>query len=229
MGKAIARQWCDRRARDPLTGSLARYEDVFVEQEPVDVTTTRTTPTVPLMAIPSSTLVRVNGGVLRNSLSWWSACGGTPNRWLSVPRPVGPSSMPRRFRSPGEGDLPPPRAQENMRGKARPLSRASAEMGRSTDADGERERARASPKDSLHRRLDKRCFIDGVRSRLDRHVDGALNGRRWLALPNSALATTEGHPSPARRRLLRLLGPNPGSQDDPASTGPASAPISRAG
>ena len=85
-----------------------------------------------------------------------------PNRWLSASRLVGPSSIHQRTGSPHEGDLPPPPAQENVRGKARPLSRASAEMGRSTDADGERERARASPVDSLHRRLDKRCFIDGM-------------------------------------------------------------------
>ena len=35
-------------------------------------------------------------------------------------------------------------------------------MGGSTDADGERERARASPSDSLDRRVDKRCFIDAI-------------------------------------------------------------------
>ena len=35
-------------------------------------------------------------------------------------------------------------------------------MGRSTDADGERECARASPSDSLHRQLDKQCYIDAA-------------------------------------------------------------------
>ena len=132
----------------------------------MDVTTLKTTPTHAMTANPLSTVARVNGGVFRISFSWRRSLGRTtPNRWLSASRPVGPNSMTRRFRLPGEGDLPPPRAQENVRGKARPLSRASAEMGRSTDADGERERARASPSDSLHRRLDKRCFIDGMAKR----------------------------------------------------------------
>jgi len=129
----------------------------------VDVTTLKTTPTHAMTANPLSTVARVNGGVFRMSFSWRRPHRrAIPNRWLSASRLVGPSSMSRRLGLPWEGDLPPPRAQENVRGKARPLSRASAEMGRSTDADGERERARASPADSLHRRLDKRCFIDGT-------------------------------------------------------------------
>ena len=128
----------------------------------MDVTTKRTTPTVPLKATPSSTFARVNGGVLRNSFSWRSARGGTPNRWLSVPRPVGPSSKHRRFGSSHGGDLPPPRAQENAAEKAQPTPvRQRLRWGSSTDADGERECARASPPNSLHRPLDKRCFIDG--------------------------------------------------------------------
>ena len=136
----------------------------FVECKPVDVTTLRATPRVPLKAIPSSTFVRVNGGAFRNPFSWRRSLGRTtPNRWLSVSRPVGPRSKYRRFRSFQAGDLPPPRAQENVAEKARPRSRASAEMGRSTDADGERECARASPLNPLHRPLDKRCFIDGGR------------------------------------------------------------------
>ncbi len=134
---------------------------LFVECKPVDVTTLRATPIVPLKAIPSSTFVRVSGGAFRNSFSWRSAHGGTPNRWLSVSRPVGPRSKSRRFRSSQEGDLPPPRAQENVAEKAQPYPRAWAEMDRSTDADGERECARASPPDSLHRPLDKHSFIDG--------------------------------------------------------------------
>ena len=132
-------------------------------ERPVDVTTLRTTPTSGMTANPLSTVARVNGGVLRIFFSWRRPHGrAIPNRCLSASRYVGPSSIYRRARSPGEGDLPPPRAQENVRGKARPSSRASAGMGRSTDADGERERARASPTDSLHRPLDKRCFIDAT-------------------------------------------------------------------
>jgi len=129
----------------------------------VDVTTLRTTPTSGMMASPLTTVDRVNGGVLRIPISWRrSLIRTTPNRCLSASRPVGPSSIRRRAFPPRAGGRPPPRAQENVRGKARPLSRASAEMGRSTDADGERERARASPSNSLHRRLDKRCFIDAT-------------------------------------------------------------------
>ena len=132
----------------------------------MDVTTLKTTPTHAMTANPLSTVARVNGGVFRIPFSWRRPePRAIPNRWLSASRLVGPSSIQQRTGSPYEGDLPPPRAQENVRGKARPLSRASAEMGRSTDADGERERARASPADSLHRRLDKRCFIDGMAKR----------------------------------------------------------------
>ncbi len=136
---------------------------------PVDVTTLRTTPSSGMAANPLTTVDSVNGGVLRISFSWRrSLVRTTPNRCLSASRPVGPSSILRRALPPHAGGLPPPRAQENVRGKARPLSRASAEIGRSTDADGERAakplcgRARASPPDSLHRRLDKRCFTDGI-------------------------------------------------------------------
>ena len=129
----------------------------------MDVTTLRMTPTHAMTANPLSTVARVNGGVLRISFSWRRPRRrAIPNRWLSASRHVGPSSILRRVHLPNAGDLPPPRAQENVRGRARPLSRATAEMGRSTDADGERERARASPSDSLHRRLDKRCFIDAT-------------------------------------------------------------------
>ena len=130
---------------------------------PVDVTTDRTTPRLALAVIPSSTGVNLNGGVLRMFSSWWRLpFAATPNRWLSVSRPVGPSSsmtggLPRFW------GLPPPRAQENVEEKAQiPRPSTPAEMGRSTDADGERECARASPPDSLHRPLDIRCFIDGL-------------------------------------------------------------------
>ena len=129
----------------------------------VDPRTLRTTPTHAMTANPLSTVARMNGGVLRISFSWRRPHRrAIPNRWLSAIRYVGPSSIPRRSRPPGEGDLPTPRAQENVRRKARPLSRASAEMGRSTDADGERECAETSPSLFLHRRLDKGCFIDGL-------------------------------------------------------------------
>ena len=137
---------------------------LFVECRPVDVTTLRATPRDGMTANPLSTVARVNGGVLRMYVSWWSAWGGAPNRCLSASRPVGPSSKYRRFRSCGQGDLPPPRAQENVAEKAQPLLRATAEMGRSTGADGERECARASPPNSLHRSLDKHCCIDAVSS-----------------------------------------------------------------
>ena len=129
----------------------------------MDVTTLRTTPTSAMTVGPLPTVARVNGGVLRMSFSWRRPRRrAIPNRWLSASRYVGLSSIRRRERRLVQADLPPPRAQENMRGKARPVSRASAEMGRSTDADGERERARASPSNSLHRRLDRPCFIDGT-------------------------------------------------------------------
>ena len=136
---------------------------LFVECKPVDVTTPRATPRVPLKAIPSSTFVRVSGGAFRNSFSWRRLLRQTtPNRWLSVSRLVGPRSKYRRFRSFQAGDLPPPRAQENMAEKAQPeLVRLRLRWDRSTDADGEGECARASPPNSLHRPLDKRCFIDG--------------------------------------------------------------------
>ena len=134
---------------------------VFVEWKPVDVTTLRTTPTMGLGAYPLATPVRVNGGVLRMNSSWRSAHGGTSNRCVSALRPVGPSSIYRRTQSPLKGDLPPPRAQENVAEKAQPWLWASAEMGRSTEADGERECAETFPPHPLHRPLDKRCFIDG--------------------------------------------------------------------
>ncbi len=138
---------------------------LFVECKPVDVTTLRATPRVPLKAIPSSTFVRVSGGAFRNSFSWRRSLGRTtPNRWLSVSRPVGPRSKYRRFRSFQEGDLPPPRAQENMAEKAQPEPvRPRLRWDRSTDADGERECVRNSPPNSLHRPLDKRRLIVGGR------------------------------------------------------------------
>jgi len=146
----------------------------------VDATILRTPPTHAMTENPLSTVARVNGGVLRMSFSW--RCPhrrAIPNRWLSASRFVGPSSIHRRVRSPGEGDLPPPQAQENVRRKARPLSRVSAEMGRSTDADGEREHTRTSPANSLHRRFDKRCFIDGMgKQQLARAVLVAVTGKQ---------------------------------------------------
>jgi len=136
---------------------------LFVEPIPVDVTTLRTTPTRAMMANPLSTIVRVNGGVLRIFFSWRRPHRRViPNRWLSASRDVGPRSMKTRRRAARQRGDPPPRAQENVRGKAQPETAATAEMGRSTDADGERERARTSHKHSLHRRLDKPSFIDGT-------------------------------------------------------------------
>ena len=144
------------------------YRKLFVECKPVDVTTLRATPIIPLKAIPSSTFVRVSGGAFRNSFSWRrSLRRTTPNRWLSVSRPVGPRSKYRRFRSFQEGDLPPPRAQENVAEKAQPEPvRHRLRWDRSTDPDGERECARSSPPNSLHRPLDKNSFIDGGRKRM---------------------------------------------------------------
>ena len=135
-------------------------EALLVEGKPVGVTNFRTTPRMGLGLHPLAMPVRVNGGVLRMSPSCWSALSGTPNRCVSASRLVGPSSTSRRFRWPMKGDLPPPRAQENVAEKAQRRSRASAEMGRSTDADGGRECARASPRIPLHRPLDNHCFID---------------------------------------------------------------------
>ena len=109
--------------------------------------------------------------------------GGIPNRWLSVSCRVGRSS------SSSGGDpwitgLPPPRAQENVAEHAQPTCPpATAGMGRSTEADGERERARSAPPNSLHRWLDKACFIDG----------GLNIGRR---------CTPRDNPSPALRRAV---------------------------
>jgi hypothetical protein len=133
----------------------------FVECEPVDVTTLRTTPRMGLGTYPFAMPARVNGGVLRMVSSWRSAIRGTPNRCVSASRPVGPCSISRYWESPLKGDLPPPRAQENVAEKAQPRPWVSAEMGRSTDADGERECAETSPPLSLHRPLDKPRFIDG--------------------------------------------------------------------
>ena len=144
-------------------GVSRRQSSSLSSVRPVDVTTLRTTPSSGMAVDPLTTADSVNGSALRISFSWrrWLV-RTTRNRRLSASRPVGPGSIPRRVLPPDAGDHPPPRAQENVRGKARPLSQASAEMGRSTDADGERERARASPSDSLHRRLDKRRFIDAT-------------------------------------------------------------------
>ena len=147
----------------------------------MDVTTLRTTPSSGMAAHPLATVDSVTGGVLRTYVSWRrSHVRATPNRCLSALRPVGPGSILRRaipphvrsFR-PHAGDLPPPRAPENVRRKAHPRSRVSAEMGRSTDADGERERARTSTADSLHRPLDKRCFIDATA------LEQCLSGTRY--------------------------------------------------
>jgi hypothetical protein len=152
--------------------ALRKAKELLSSVRPVDVTTPRTTPRLALSVIPSSTGVNLNGGVLRRFSSWRRLRRATtphgqprqttPNRWLSVSRPVGPSSsILGRF--PLFGGLPPPRAQENVEEKAQiPRTSTPAEMGRSTDADGERECARASPSDSLHRRLDESCFIDGL-------------------------------------------------------------------
>ena len=128
----------------------------------MDVTTPRMTPRLALSVIPSPTGVNLNGGVLRMFSSWrrWPRAT-TPNRWLSVSRPVGPRSILRKDLPSERWDLPPPRAQENVGEKAHPGPQTTAEMGRSTDADGERECAETSPPPSLHRRLDNACFIDG--------------------------------------------------------------------
>src|SRR3989304_3751087 len=153
----------------------------------MDVTTSRTTPTWAMSAHPLATPDRVNGGVLRMTSSWRSALCGTPNRCVSVTRPVGPSSMFRFRDSPGMGDLPPPRAQENVAEKARPGTLRPAEMGRSTDADGERECARASLPHSLHRPLAKLCFIDGPGGRTwGTDSLGAHSGVIALPTENSA-------------------------------------------
>ena len=53
--------------------------------------------------------------------------------------------------------------------------RAGTEMGRPTDADGERGRAQDSPADSLLRRLERYCFIHGtVKSRRAGTVGGGV-------------------------------------------------------
>ncbi len=181
------------------------------------VTTLKTTPSHGMTANPLSTVARVNGGVFRMSSSWRRPQRrAIPNRCLSASRLVGPSSILRRREPPGKGDLPPPRAQENVRGKARPLSRASAEMGRSTDADGERERARASPADSLHRTLDKHCFIDAMATALGGHVrvvHGHAKPWPWhppLTMPDAQIP---GHTSmePHDRRSLASPATSVGS------------------
>ena len=132
--------------------------------KPVDVTTYRTTPRLALSVIPSSTGVNLNGGVLWMLSSWWRLPrAATPNRWLSVSRPVGPRSIFQREHPPAVRDLPPPRAQENVGEKAHPrIARRRLRWARSTEADGDRECAETSPSLFLHRRLDKGCFIDGL-------------------------------------------------------------------
>ncbi len=153
------REWPEgktfRNARGLLDGLVCRAR-------PVDVTTLRTTPNRAMAASPSSTVVRVNGGVLRIYPSWRSVSDGIPNRWLSASRHVGSSSIIRKGWHTRWSGLPPPRAQESVRGKARSPSRASAGMGRLTEADGERRRAGTSPARILHRPLDKRILIDGT-------------------------------------------------------------------
>ena len=136
---------------------------MLVECKPVDVTTWRTTPKVGLGTHPFAMSARVNGGVLRINSSWRSPTGwGTPNRCVSASRPVGPGSIFRSWESPLKGDLPPPRAQENVAEKAPPRPWVSAEMGRPTEADGERECAETSPPHSLHRAVQ---LSGGARSR----------------------------------------------------------------
>jgi len=178
---------------------------MFVECKPVDVTTLRTTPRMGLGAHPFATPARVNGGVLRMNASWRSPTGrGTPNRCVSASRPVGPSSIFRSWESPLQGDLPPPRAQENVAEKAQPRPWVSAEMGRSTDADGERECAETSPPPPLHRPLDKPRFIDahpvaqrGVGDGPAAPIPFTLRPAGALTRPGSAHPRTRFLPTPS--------------------------------
>ncbi len=137
----------------------------------VDVTTWRTTPKVWLSARPSATLVPVNGGVRRIDL--WDVgrrasrpgCpadrpGGPaplmiPNRCLSVQRHAAPCS----FQTWRDRDLPPPRAQGMCEGAPTP---APAEMGRSTDADGDGNVRKNPSHKSLNFTLDSDRFIDAT-------------------------------------------------------------------
>ncbi len=130
----------------------------------VDVTTLRTTPKQWLSACPSATLVRVNGGVRRIVL--WdvslsvSRLGGSrllmiPNRCLSVHRHAAPCS----FETWRDRDLPPPRARGICEGTPTPVP---AEMGRSTDADGDGNVQGNPPHQSLNFTLDPERFIDAT-------------------------------------------------------------------
>lgn len=56
---------------------------------PVDVTIRRTTPIRSQTASPSSTVVKMNGGVFRMMLNGDPGLPGIPNGWLSRARPVG--------------------------------------------------------------------------------------------------------------------------------------------
>ena len=165
---------------------------------------------------PFAMPARVNGGVLRMNASWRSPTGrGTPNRCVSASRPVGPSSIYRRGESPLQGDLPPPRAQENVAEKAQPRSRSSAEMGRSTDADGERECAETSPPLPLHRPLDKHCFIDGPSIPMYVGMGGGIpmyvgnrspntHPPRWALPPNADTVRAGGGACAAARTLTPI-------------------------
>jgi hypothetical protein len=130
----------------------------------VDVTTWRTTPKQWLSARPSATLVRVNGGVRRIIL--WDVSppvnrlGGIaslmiPNRCLSVQRHAAPCS----FQTWRDRDLPPPRAQGMCEGAP---TTAPAEMGRSTDADGDGNVQGNPSHQSLNFTLDSERFIDAT-------------------------------------------------------------------
>ena len=130
----------------------------------VDVTTLRTTPGQWLSACPSATLDRVNGGV-RRFVSWDVSpsvrrFGGPPalmipNRCLSVHRHAALCS----FQTWRDRDLPPPRARGICEGAHTPVP---AEMGRSTDAEGDGNVQGNPSHQSLNFTLDSELFIDAT-------------------------------------------------------------------
>lgn len=165
------------------------------------MTTLRTTPQVPLGANPSSTPVKVNGGVLWIPISWdvpgalrpgrKAPAWMIPHRWLSASRRVGPRSSPNWRKS----DLPPPRAL-GMCGRRRVTSqRLPAEMGRINRRRRRRERAATSSEQTLHQPLDTGCFIDGGRIRIPRGCSPASHSWSCGSVPPPLASLRGGTPA----------------------------------
>lgn len=149
----------------------------------VDVTTWRTTPRMGLSACPSATLDRVNGGV-RRIVSWDVLWRAIPNRCLSVLRHTAPCS----FQTWRDRDLPPPRALGTC---GSPPTEVPAEMGRSTDTDGDGNLRTRLPQNSPNFMLDSNRFIDAPSFAQQRVKNDSL--ARWVNNPPPHLSEKMGH------------------------------------